>query len=115
MPVEQLLKCRTADAATRARSIFMMPTYQPGMVTYSLCWLAQRAGAIGLHYVLANLCNAISVTRRKLQTPGTAEEHKRQETPTINAIDRQPTNQCNQCCKVCPSLRQYPVIQDMDT
>ena len=23
------------------------------------------------------------VTRRKLQTPGTAEEHKRQETPTI--------------------------------
>ena len=23
--------------------------------------------------------------------PGTAEEHKRQETPTINAIDRQPT------------------------
>ena len=25
-----------------------------------------------------------SVTRRKLQTPGTAEEHNRQETPTIN-------------------------------
>ena len=26
------------------------------------------------------------VTRRKLQTPGIAEEHKRQETPTINPI-----------------------------
>ena len=26
------------------------------------------------------------VTRRKLQTPGNAEEHKRQETPTINTI-----------------------------
>ena len=32
---------------------------------------------------------AISVTRRKLQTPGTAEENKMQETPTI---DRQPTH-----------------------
>ena len=31
------------------------------------------------------------VTRRKLQTPGTAEEHKRQETPAINPNDRQPT------------------------
>ena len=30
------------------------------------------------------------VTRRTLQTPGTAEEHKRQETPTINPIG--PTN-----------------------
>ena len=28
----------------------------------------------------------IFVTRRKLQTPGNAEEHKRQETPTINPI-----------------------------
>ena len=26
------------------------------------------------------------VTRRQLQTPGTAEEHKRQGTPTINPI-----------------------------
>ena len=35
-------------------------------------------------------CNAVyvrtGVTRRKLQTPGNAEEHKRQETPTINYI-----------------------------
>ena len=30
------------------------------------------------------------VTQRKVQTPGTAEEHKRQETPTINPNDRQP-------------------------
>ena len=35
---------------------------------------------------------AKGVTRRKLQTPGIAEEHKRQETPTINAIDRQPAH-----------------------
>ena len=31
---------------------------------------------------LMSLC----VTRRKLQTPGNAEEHKRQETPTINPV-----------------------------
>ena len=36
------------------------------------------------------------VTRRKFGTPGIAEEHKRQETPTINAIDRQPTNLTDQ-------------------
>ena len=37
------------------------------------------------------LCTLILwVTRRKLQTPGTAEEHKRHETPTIKPIDRQP-------------------------
>ena len=29
---------------------------------------------------------ACHVTRRKLRTPGNAEEHKRQETPTINPI-----------------------------
>ena len=34
----------------------------------------------------ANAC----VTRRKLQTPGTAEEHQRQDTPTISPNDRQP-------------------------
>ena len=33
------------------------------------------------------------VARRKLQTPGTAEQQKRQETPTINAIDREHTSQ----------------------
>ena len=30
--------------------------------------------------------DGLCVTRRKLQTPGNAEEHKRQETPTINPI-----------------------------
>ena len=35
---------------------------------------------------------ADSVMWRKLQTPGTAEEHKRQETPTIIPNDRQPTH-----------------------
>ena len=30
--------------------------------------------------------NRVCVTRRKLQTPGNAEEYKRQETPTINPI-----------------------------
>ena len=29
-------------------------------------------------------CSPSSVTRRKLQTPGNADEHKRQQTPTIN-------------------------------
>ena len=41
------------------------------------------------------LCR-VTVTRRKLKTPGTAEEHKRQETPTINPIDRQPTHLTDQ-------------------
>ena len=36
------------------------------------------------------------VTRRKLQTPGTAEEHKRQETPTTNPNDRQPAHLTDQ-------------------
>ena len=36
------------------------------------------------------------VTRRKLQTPGTVEEHKRQETPTISPNDRQPTQLTDQ-------------------
>ena len=31
------------------------------------------------------------VTRRKLQTPGNAEEHNRQETPTINPTGQYPT------------------------
>ena len=35
-------------------------------------------------------------TRRKLQTPGTAEEQQRQETPTINPIDRQPIHLIDQ-------------------
>ena len=30
--------------------------------------------------------SSISVTQRKLQTPGNAEEHRRQEAPTINPI-----------------------------
>ena len=37
---------------------------------------------------LSMVCSAC-VTRRKLQTPGNAEEHKRKETPTINPINRQ--------------------------
>ena len=36
------------------------------------------------------------VTRTKLTTPGTAEEHTRQETPTTNHIDRQPTHLTDQ-------------------
>ena len=36
-------------------------------------------------------CDWVCYTEKELQTPGTAEEHKRQETPTINAIDRQPS------------------------
>ena len=40
------------------------------------------------------------VTRRKLQTPGNAEEHNRQETPTINPIS--PTNKPHR-----PSTKHY--------
>ena len=36
------------------------------------------------------------VKQRKLQMPGTANEHKRQETPTINPIDHQPTQLTDQ-------------------
>ena len=44
--------------------------------------------------------DALCVTRRKLQTPGNAEEHKRQETPTINPIG--PTDKPHR-----PSTKQY--------
>ena len=33
-----------------------------------------------------SMTEGVGVTRRKLQTPGTAEEHKRQETPTSDLI-----------------------------
>ena len=36
------------------------------------------------------------VNRRKLKTPGTAEEHKRRETPTVNPNDRQPAQLTDQ-------------------
>ena len=36
------------------------------------------------------------VTRRNLHTPGSAEEHKRQETPTTNPNDRQPAHLADQ-------------------
>ena len=36
----------------------------------------------------------VCVTRRKLQTPGTAKEHKRPGTPTINTNDRQSAKLC---------------------
>ena len=39
---------------------------------------------------------SLCVTRTKLQMPVTAEEHKRQETPTINPVDRQPAHLTDQ-------------------
>ena len=42
------------------------------------------------------LKHLLGVTRRQFETPGTAEEHKRQETPTINSNDRQPTQVTDQ-------------------
>ena len=43
------------------------------------------------------VCVKIScVSRRKHQSPGTAEEHRRQETPTINPNDHQPTQLTDQ-------------------
>ena len=51
-----------------------------------------------------------SVTRRKLQTPGNAEEHKRQEAPTINPIG--PTNKphrskCSSDANACRPRRRF--------
>ena len=43
-------------------------------------------------------CKQQCVTRRKLQSPGSAEDHKKQETPTINPIDRQPTHLTYDVC-----------------
>ena len=50
-----------------------------------------EVGRKGVYYT-----NRSGVTRRKLQTPGTAAEPKRQETPTINTNDRQPTQPTDQ-------------------
>ena len=41
-----------------------------------------------LHLTTPGLCRFLCVTQRVLQTPGTAEEPKRQETPTKNPNDR---------------------------
>ena len=38
----------------------------------------------------------MGVTRRKLQTPGTADEHQEQETPTISPNNRQPAQLTDQ-------------------
>ena len=57
------------------------------------------------------------VTRRKLQTPGIAEEHKRQETPTINPIGptdtphRPSTNWLKHYRKDSPGDAQHQLIQ----
>ena len=68
-----------------------------GLVSLGLqCFL--RLSSAGLIVVLIPGC----VTRRKLQTPGNAEEHKRQETPTISPISpndkphRQSTKHCRE-------------------
>ena len=50
----------------------------------------------GVHMAFWCTATPHSVTRRKLQTPGTAEEHNRQEAPTINPIDHQPTHLTDQ-------------------
>ena len=47
-------------------------------------------------YQHRRLIRCKGVTRTKLQTPGTAEEHKRQETRTINPNDRQLTQLTDQ-------------------
>jgi hypothetical protein len=60
--------------------------------TRTYAWHA-RLGAPGRQALMAVVAeaNLDGVARRKLQTLGTAEEHKRQETHTINPNDRQPT------------------------
>ena len=52
------------------------------LVAFILCWVGRCFGS----WVLLGLFCLFRVTWRKLQTPGNAEEHKRQETPTINPI-----------------------------
>ena len=58
-------------------------------------------GLLGLHCFLrlscwVDRCFGSWVTRRKPETPGTAKEHKRKETPTINPNDRQPARLTDQ-------------------
>ena len=49
----------------------------------------------------------MGVTRRELQTPGTAEEHNRQETPTVNPNDHRPTKLT--CVDVMPTCHKFIV------
>ena len=58
---------------------FLRRTHRPAWWSY----VRDRGGSVNL--VMEG------VARRKVQTPGTAEEHNRQETPTINPNDHQPT------------------------
>ena len=62
----------------------------PHVLKPSVCRLDQL-GIADKGMCKGHVQRACGVTRRKLQTPGTAEEHKRQETPTINPNERQPT------------------------
>ena len=54
--------------------------------TYACFFDAATAYDSVPHALLLHCLLQCVVTRRKLQTPGNAEEHKRQETPTINPI-----------------------------
>ena len=47
-------------------------------------------------HTFTSITDTRCVTRRKPQTPGTAEEHQRQETPTISPNDRQPAQLTDQ-------------------
>ena len=78
---------RMAVAALAAGVQVAIPASSPYGLLYS-CSGADQCCYVSPYIFAAH--GTGGVTRRKLQTPGTAEEHKRQETPTINPNDHQP-------------------------
>ena len=61
-------------------------------------------------FSLSLFCNSC-VTPRKLHTPGIAEEHQRQETPTISPNDRQPAQLTDQAPQTRHYLRGSPGVR----
>ena len=82
-----------------------MPAYQTR--PYAAQTVAQVLGSVHSERRVTSsedhVIQVLSVTRRKLPTPGNAEEHKRQETPTINPIG--PTDKPHR-----PSTKHYQVL-----
>ena len=76
--IESMDSAFTIEELTFALKSMHMPMWKAGDHGNLTCELLRKGGP-ATH----------SVIRRKLQTPGTAEEHKRQETPTINPNDHQ--------------------------
>ena len=90
--------CAIMKGVPPAQTMAYVASGMPGLCYFhcvTLChiiqgtWIASRGSLEEPSFIIGTnrgLSQVVGVTRRKLQTPGNAEEHKRQETPTINPM-----------------------------